>query len=326
MAFETVVIGAGIAGLTAARALKRAGQEVLVVEKSRGLGGRAATRRLHAHRIDHGAQYFTVRDERFQAQVDEWLEQKHAAVWSEGFHALTSEGLEAPSDGHPRYIFPHGMNAIGKLLGQGLEIRTQTRVERLLRGEQGWRLELTTGETLNAERVLINVPSPQALDLCRDAELSSETHNALQEVTFAPCWTLMAGYPKRDLSWRGVMVKDEEVARTLTIVAHNSSKRDAEGDETVLVINGSPSFSAEHLEDDEEVVKEKMLSAATVLGDWLATPNWTDMQRWRYSMVTEPYGERYLKEGSLFFCGDWCGGAKVEAAYLSGLELGQRLT
>ncbi len=123
------------------------------------------------------------------------------------------------------------------------------------------------------------------------------------------------------------MIKDEEVSRTLAIVVRNSSKRGAEGDETVLVINGSPDFSAEHLEDSQEVVKEKMLAAATALGDWLANPNWTDMQRWRYSMVTEPYEERYLKEDdSLLFCGDWCGGAKVEAAYLSGLELGQALT
>ena len=173
----------------------------------------------------------------------------------------------------------------------------------------------------------MNVPSPQALNLCRDAELSSETTNVLQEVKFAPCWTLLAGYEARDLEWCGVMVKDEEVSRTLAIVVRNSSKRGAEGDETVLVINGSPDFSAEHLEDSQEFIKEKMLAAATVLGDWLAQPNWTDMQRWRYSMVTEPYGEHYLKEDdSLLFCGDWCGGAKVEAAYLSGLELGQALT
>ena len=119
---QTVVIGAGIAGLTAARALHQAGENVLILEKSRGLSGRAATRRLHGHRLDHGAQYFTVRDERFQMEVDQWLDEGEVKVWSEGFHALTNEGLEAPSDGHPRYVFPAGMNTIGKLLGAGLEI------------------------------------------------------------------------------------------------------------------------------------------------------------------------------------------------------------
>ena len=321
------MIGAGIAGLTAARALQRVGGEVLVLEKSRGLSGRAATRRLHGHRVDHGAQYFTVRDERFQFQVDAWLETGQVKVWSEGFHTLTHEGLEEPNDGHPRYVFPNGMNTFGKLLGEGLHVRTETRVERLVCEEERWRLELTTGETLKAERVLVNVPAPQALELCRDAGLSQRTTDALRGVEFAPCFTLMAGYAARDVGWRGVTVKDEEVARTLSWVSLDSSKRETEGEEMTIVLNGSPNFSKEHLESDREVIKEKMLGASTVLGDWITQPNWTDMQRWLYSMVTEPYPEPYLKEDdSLFFCGDWCGGAKVEAAYLSGLEVGQALT
>ncbi len=327
MEFRTLVIGAGIAGLTAARSLRQAGEEVLVLEKSRGLGGRAATRRLHGHRVDHGAQYFTVRDERFQTQVDKWLEAGHVKVWSEGFHTLTDEGLEAPSDGHPRYVFPDGMNTAGKLLGNHSEVRTQTRVERLVRDKKGWRLALITGETLEAERVLVNVPAPQALALCRDAELSAETTDALQAVKFAPCFTLMAGYAGRDLEWRGVTVKDGDAARTLSWVSRDSSKRETDSDEMTLVVNASPDFSEDHLERDREVIQEKMLSATTVLGDWATQPLWTDMQRWLYSMVTEPYPEPYLKEDdSLLLCGDWCGGAKVEAAYLSGLELGQALT
>ena len=324
---KTVVIGAGIAGLTAARALRRAGENVLVLEKSRGLGGRAATRRLHGHRLDHGAQYFTVRDERFQTQVEQWLDEGQLKVWSEGFHTLKDEGLEAPSDGHPRYVFPAGMNTIGKLLGAELEIQTQTKVERVVREGEGWRLELEGDSPITAERVLINVPAPQALTLCRDAELSQETVNALQEVKFAPCFTLMAGYQRQDLEWRGVTIKDEEVSKTISWVSRDSSKRAESSEEMTFVVNASPDFSEKYLEGDREVIREEMLAAAaTALGEWIAAPKWTDMQRWLYSMVTEPYSEPYLQEDSLLFCGDWCGGAKVEAAYLSGLEVSEVLT
>ena len=292
--FKTVVIGAGIAGLTAARALRRAGENVLVLEKSRGLGGRAATRRLHGHRLDHGAQYFTVRDERFQTQVDQWLDEGQLKVWSEGFHTLTDKGLETPSGGHPRYVFPTGMNTIGKLLGAELEIQTQSKVERITRVGEGWRLELEGDSPITAERVLINVPAPQALALCRDAELSQETMNALQEVKFAPCFTLMAGYQRQDLEWRGVTVKAEEVSKTLSWMSRDSSKRSESSDEITLVLNASPDFSEKHLEGNREVVREEMLAAATALGEWITAPNWTDMQRWLYSMVTEPYPEPYL--------------------------------
>ena len=41
-----VVVGAGIAGLTAARSLVESGAGVIVVDKSRGVGGRMATRRI----------------------------------------------------------------------------------------------------------------------------------------------------------------------------------------------------------------------------------------------------------------------------------------
>ncbi len=40
------VIGAGMTGITCARALADAGFDVTVFEKSRGLGGRMATRRV----------------------------------------------------------------------------------------------------------------------------------------------------------------------------------------------------------------------------------------------------------------------------------------
>ena len=136
----------------------------------------------------------------------------------------------------------------------------------------------------------------------------------------------MAGYAKQDLEWRGVTVKDEEVSKTLSWMSRDSSKRSEASEEMTLVMNASPDFSEKYLEGDREVIKEEMLAAATALGDWIAEPNWTDMQRWLYSMVTEPHPGPYLREGSLLFCGDWCGGAKVEAAYLSGLEVGQVLT
>ena len=67
-----LVIGAGIAGLIAARALRAAGHRVLVLDKGRGVGGRMATRRIEGGVFDHGAQFVTVRDPRFQQIVEGW--------------------------------------------------------------------------------------------------------------------------------------------------------------------------------------------------------------------------------------------------------------
>ena len=55
MTERVAVIGAGLAGLTAAARIAAGGAAVTVYDKSRGLGGRLATRRSPQGSFDHGA-------------------------------------------------------------------------------------------------------------------------------------------------------------------------------------------------------------------------------------------------------------------------------
>mgnify|MGYP001382774367 CR=1 FL=1 len=64
------IVGAGMAGVACARTLVQAGHRVTLFEKSRGAGGRMATRRSEFGGFDHGAQFFTVRDERFRQALE----------------------------------------------------------------------------------------------------------------------------------------------------------------------------------------------------------------------------------------------------------------
>ncbi len=318
-ATEVLVVGAGIAGLRAARTLADTGAKVLVLEKSRGFGGRAATKRVHENRVDHGAQYFTARDPRFQAQVKVWEESGDLKVWSRGFHTLGRSGLQGPDEGHPRYIFQGGMNTIGKLLGEGLNVRRSAKVIRISRVAAGWQVNLEDGGAVTAERLVLNLPAPQALELGAHV-FSAQTCEQLRQVEFTPCLALMAGYKEAAPEWSGITVEDDN--NPLSWLASSTSKR-PQKDPAVLVLHANPSFSKMHLENPEAAVPE-MLRVAASLG--FSDPLWTQLQRWRYAKAATPYGEPYLKDsGSLFLCGDWCGGAKVEAAYVSGLEVAQAL-
>ena len=68
---DVLVIGAGMAGLIAAAELRRAGRRVLVLDKSRGGGGRLASRRIDGATFDHGAQFITTRDPRFADLIEQ---------------------------------------------------------------------------------------------------------------------------------------------------------------------------------------------------------------------------------------------------------------
>ncbi len=146
-----IVIGAGIAGLLAAGTISEAGHPVIVLEKSRGVGGRMATRRFQNGIFDHGAQFFTVREPTFEALVADWQERGLILRWANGF---AQPNGETKLDGHPRYRGRNGMTAIAKALAQTLEVEVNTHVRAISSNRSGWLIHLQTGETRPARGVI----------------------------------------------------------------------------------------------------------------------------------------------------------------------------
>lgn len=319
-AVDVLVIGSGVSGLQAARTLSASGAHVRVLEKSRGLGGRAATRRLHGTRVDHGAQYLTARDTRFEAQLQTWQDEGSVQVWDGPLMTLTPQGLVDRPSTHPRFIFPEGMNTLGKLLAEGLDVVRSARVEKMTRSRSSWHLTLEDGSVQEAPYVLLSLPTPQALALAGDV-IDEATYKALAAVIFEPCLALIAGYDDAPPEWQGVFVEDE--TSPLGWIACDSNKRTSATSETVFTLHATPSVSREFLETPDAALPS-MLAVMQELG--FVSPNWTTMHRWRYAKVSRPHPEPFIEDGgTLYFCGDWCGGDKLEAAYLSGLAAGSAL-
>jgi renalase len=325
---DVLIIGAGVAGLTLAREIKKAGRDVLFLEKSRGLGGRSATRTVNGNRVDPGAQYFTARDPRFQKQVDEWSHQGYLKIWSHGFHRLTDKGLEVPSQGNPRYVFPQGMNTMGKLLGEGLNIRTQTKVTSVSKKGDIWLVSSETGEVVEARTVVLNMPPEQILALCQ-VDLG-EVKRELERVVMEPCFALMLGYDLTTVpAWQGVLV---EIPGPISWIAHDSSKR-TNPKETTLVIHSTPAFARDYFDEASDKVKEKLSSAFRDLNlpetrdPKPQTLLWSDLQRWKYALASTHLDLPYVQYDETFYlCGDWCGGARLESAYLSGVSLAEKFS
>ena len=71
MTQRVAVIGAGMAGLSCARILRRAGFYVQIFEQDRVVGGRMGTARLGIVPFDHGSQYVSARNAKFKAFLEE---------------------------------------------------------------------------------------------------------------------------------------------------------------------------------------------------------------------------------------------------------------
>jgi len=313
-----VVVGAGISGLLAARELATAGWRVVVLEKSRGVGGRMATRRLENGTFDHGAQFFTVRSERFGSLVRRWLESGVVEVWSRGF---ADAGNRPNEDGHPRYRGAGGMTSVPEHLARGLDVRTGERVVEARLRKGYWEVDAQSGSRLTAAAMVLTAPVPRSLALFTDEPaLPEEARRRLEEVSYSPCLALMAlldgptGVPEPG----GVQVKGEP----LDWIGDNRRKGISRA--PGVTIHAGPEWSRAHFDAHETEVATSLLAFA---GEQLRTDLTTrviatSLARWRYSWVSRPFPGPCLvarNEPTLVFAGDAFGPSKVEGAALSGL-------
>jgi len=320
-----LIVGAGLSGLMAAHALQGAGVGVTVLEKAGVVGGRMATRQLLLPQgpaplatFDYGAQYFTVRDDRFQNWVDYWQEVGVVVRWSNGF---ATPDAETYRDGHPRYRGRQGMRSIPSHLARKVDVRLKQDVTGA-RFEERWELETESGECFTAATLLLTPPVPQSLPLLDAATLSPGVRKTLERIDYDPCIALLvvldgpSNVPAPGGLWPG--------GSAISWIADNGQKGISQ--RPAVTIHASPEFSNEHFADGHEEVASLLLEEAD---RWLGADVITyQVYRWRYSLPVHLHDRRYLfttAPGPIAFAGDAFAGPRVEGAALSGLAAADAL-
>jgi renalase len=335
---KIAVIGAGVAGLTCARKLQQAGRRVVVFDKSRGLGGRLATRRLSGTHADHGVCYLQPKGAAFGQLIDELVNEQILRIWTQGIHRLSADGvLQPPVKFAPCYAAPTGANAIARYLGQNLEIIKGQAITTISPIGNGWQLSSADGQW-NAEQVVVAVPPAQALAITEGASeaiagMVTDPHSSEQmsRVNFTTSITAIAVFPKSQqaaaaqLTWQGIQGIDHPV---LGWIGLDSSKQ-LEPLQPVLVVQSSAAFAAENFDaPDLEVIGKRLLASAAPFAMGLNTPEILQVHRWGYAFAQNPLPDLFLTaqvQAPLYFCGDWCGGNRVESAFLSGLAVAEKI-
>ena len=294
-----------MAGLACATRLADAGRDVLCLDKGRGPGGRMATRRVEVGgetlRFDHGAQYFTVRDEDFSHQVSRWQEQGVCARW--------------PIAGDDAWVGTPSMSAPIRALAEQVPVEWDERATGVEPVADGWRVS-TESTTYEARTAVLAIPPEQAGPLLAYHQPSLAAR--ARDTESQPCWAAMASFAER-LPLPDI-VRDKG---PVSWAARDSAKPGRAGGEC-WIIHATHEWSSAHLDRAKEDVAQKLLAA---LSDDIEAPDPTYLtaHRWLYALPRPLAGAPAMWDADrrIGVAGDWLIAPRVESGWVSGQRLAE---
>lgn len=212
------VVGAGLAGLSAAWELQEAGADAVVLDAARHAGGMIVTERRDGFVVEGGPDGFLAAEPDIQdlaralGIADRLVDQvaRGAALWTgrrletlpEG-RAAELLGIQVPAEVGVQHAAPlqyafrtfeGGMQDIVDALVARLtpRLRTTQGVTAVAPARRGWRLSFTGASSLDAEAVILAVPAWVAARLL--AGLGVPAARALDTVLYAPSITVSLAY------------------------------------------------------------------------------------------------------------------------------------
>jgi predicted NAD/FAD-dependent oxidoreductase len=323
MTVPIAIIGAGIAGLSAAGALVKAGQTVHVFEKSKGPGGRMASKRSEAGPLDMGAQYFTARDRRFVAQLQQWQAQGRVAEWAPLLYNAQGGRMSPSPDEQTRWVGAPRMSALTRAMVQDLPAIYDCRVTEVFRGKDYWHLLDAEGASHGPfSHVVCAVPAPQATALLAAApKLAAVAAGVKME----PVWAVALGFEKPlQTNLQGCFVRDSP----LDWLACDRSKPGRKSPLDTWVLHATSEWSRQHIDLSHDAVVEALYGAfAELINCAVPAPSFSLAHRWLYARpgTHHEWGALADADLGLYACGDWCLSGRVEGAWLSGQDAARRL-
>lgn len=327
-AARVAVVGAGVAGLACARALVESGFGVRVFEREAVPGGRVATRRVASLTFDHGVQYFTAQDPRFEPVLRRWQAGGVVACWDARTRVLTAAGPGESIESGPRFVGVPNMEAVAVYLARGLDLSLSVEVRALERHGGRWMLRAPDGSSLDEtgfDRVVLAIPSAIA------ARLLGEHPDLAQRaasVAWDSCWTVMLGLARPStIEFDAAFVGEDPILGWIARESSKPRRAPLRGAAESWILQAHPGWSRSYVQLEHAAASRwiQRAFAARVGRPLMQVAGAAHL--WRLALPVNPLPEPFLYDplAGIGLAGDWCGGPRVEGAYLSGTALAQAI-
>lgn len=348
------IIGAGLTGLLAANALRAKGANVTIFEKSRGTGGRLATKRWDWGHVDIGAQYFTARSDGFRALVNEWVQCGVAQQWLFLPHAIIAGRLTPSPDAIARFVGTPDMNSIAHHLARDLKILFTTRIAHVTQCTQQWQLQDEQGTVFKGfDRLISTLPREQAEELLADYRQKPdalEHQNRVDPMPIhRPCWALALA-TKGQVAAEVEGIFGDQVFSWVARQTHKPLRQRSSDYDDIWLLHSAPQWTQRHGKDCAPQLQQMGIQwLQDVLGTQLEVVH-AAQHYWRYAnlaagaeanplshtadapaITTQPSAMSALSMGAVYgddtlvVSGAWAWGGKVEGAFHAAQAIAQTI-
>lgn len=291
-----LIIGAGPCGLYLGKKLLSQDKDCLIVEKSRGVGGRVATRRIENEFADHGAPYL-----------------KSCRQLLDLYHELKIPGLKIDVKG---LFNDDGMTTLFKKMAASLPVEKEIKITKLERKKDRWFAMAETNEIFEAESVILTSPLPQSIELLEKSQIDYRNKSDLKSVQYSKA--LIGLF----ITQEDIVLKEKLPEGVHSILP--MKERSPRGKVSVLRL--SEHLSALNFDkpdaDNLRALENFFISSCEEVGKI----TYSELKKWRYaipkSSLTAPFVEAAEK---LYLAGDAFLYPDIRGALLSAEELSKKL-
>lgn len=308
---ENLIIGAGLAGLTLAQELQKKSKSVLVLEKSRGVGGRMATRRDGDFTFDHGAQFY-VASPRFALDAH-WVETGVAQEWFK-------------RKGRSYKAAAGGITRLAKNLLGATSLELNQRVDRIARATtHKWSVITDQGTQFTAQKVFFTCPLPQSIEILEKSKISFPSE--LKHITYAKALVGLFEVETEEPKFLQ-MNFESEVSKEIFSISNQLSKRVSQKLGFTVIMQ--PEWSESYFDEAESISLEliRNLFSAQLSSQVLplAPVNLSigkgTLKKWRYAHPLQVYPKLFeCLDNDVFLLGDAFGGPSINGAYKSAMAV-----